>query len=162
MRRRDYSARQMSVTAMTQPIAALQRQGRGVPMRRHALALALALAAAGCLDFLYDAATALAADLQAQSKRVSRAAISFEHRPEPGRGGCADAYKVQFSAHAGLVVWCYAPGGSTQVVSSHVTTSHLPWVDVPSTLIVDKQRGEALSIELTPQGNAKPKLTRAW
>jgi hypothetical protein len=130
--------------------------------QRHAMALALGLAAVGCLDFLYDAATALAADIQGHAKRVSRTAISFEHRPDPGRGGCADAYKAQFSANAGLVVWCYAPGGGTQVVSSHITTSHLPWVDVPNTLIVDKQRGEALSIELTPQGNGKPRLTRAW
>jgi hypothetical protein len=123
------------------------------------------LAGTACGDF-YDAATSLAADLHAQSKRVSRGGspdvITFQHLPDPKRGGCADAYKAQFSAAAGMVVWCYAPGSNTQVVSSHITTSHLPSVDVPRTIIVDKARGEALSIELTRSGNGKPALTRAW
>lgn len=46
-----------------------------------------------------------------------------------------------------MVVWCYAPDSATEVVSSHGTTYHLRLVDVPETTIVDKQRGEPLSIE---------------
>jgi hypothetical protein len=135
-------------------------------MNRPAITVVLALSVAGCFGNLYDAATALAADLELQSKRVSRSGsagvITFEHRPDPKRGGCADAYKAQFSAAAGMVVWCYAPGSSTQVASSHITTSHLPSVDVPRTISVAKERGEALSIELTRGAGGKPALTRAW
>ena len=121
-------------------------------------------AGTACGDF-HDAATSLAADLQMQSKLVSRSGspdvITFQHLPDPKRGGCADAYKAQFSAAAGMLVLCYAPGSSTQVMSSHITTSHLPSVDVPRTIIVDKPRGEALSIELTRSSNGETALTRA-
>ena len=134
---------------------------------RHALrapaTAALAVSIAAC-SILEDAATAIANDLEAGAGRFERstdAATTIVHVPSARRGGCADDYRVQFSRASSLVVWCYAPGDDTKTVSSHTTTYHLNYVDVPETIIVDKKRGESLSIELA-KGAGKPVVKRVF
>ena len=114
-----------------------------------AVATALLTALAACMDFLTDAATAIAYDIEeAVGSGNGSATTTLVHVPKTRRGGCENDYRVQFSRDAALVVWCRAAGSSTESVSSHSTTYHLRFVTVPETLIVDKKKGESLSIEL--------------
>lgn len=53
------------------------------------------------------------------------------------------------------MIWCCAPGSATETVSSHSTTYHLRFVEVPETTILDKKRGESLAIDLV-RGGGKP------
>ncbi len=134
---------------------------RTIRCRWRAVAVTAACVAplAACPGAFYDAATAIAYDIESHTARHTRAGTStLVHVPKSGRGGCKDAYKVQFSRAAGLVVWCWAAGSTTQAVSSHATTYHLRFVDVPETIIVDKQRGESLAIEVA-RAAGKPAIT---
>jgi hypothetical protein len=123
---------------------------------RALLAAACAAALAGCRVNLEDGATAIANDIESHVRGGSSLLV---HRTTPKRGGCGDAYTVQFSKDAGLVVWCYAPGSATEVVSSHITTYHLRFVAVPETTILDKGKGEPLTIEIE-RGAGKPLVRR--
>ena len=117
-----------------------------------------------CVDFLADAATAIAYDIESHTERFARSGATtttLVHVPKASRGGCTDGYRVQFSRAAGLVVWCWAPGSTTESVSSHITTYHLRFVEVSETIIVDKPRGEPLSIEIT-KGRHKPVVGKVW
>lgn len=125
-----------------------------------AVSFAVALLA-GCDFTLEGGATAIANDIESQVKGAASGTTLLVHRTTKQRGGCADAYKVQFSRDAGMVVWCYAPGNTTEVVSSHSTTYHLRFVDVPETTIVDKPKGEPLRIEIE-RGAGKPVVRRVW
>lgn len=112
--------------------------------------LALPALLLGCSD----GATRIAYDLEAAAAALQRSGESrsvLRHVPEATPGGCAAAYSVQFTANAGLVIWCKdAPGGTA--TSSHITTYHLRYVNVPRTFNLDKAAGEALVIELAKQG----------
>jgi len=117
-----------------------------------------------CLDFLTDAATAIAYDIESHTASFARsnaAMATLVHVPKSSRGGCEDGYRVQFTRASSLVVWCRAPGSTAQSVSSHTTTYHLRFVDVSETIIVDKRRGEPLSIEIA-KGPHKPVVRRVW
>lgn len=117
----------------------------------------VAVSLASCFGFI-DAATAIAYDIEADAGRFARsgaASATIVHTPMSSRGGCKDDYRVQFSRASALVVWCRAPGSTTATVSSHTTTYHLRFVDVPETIIVDKRHGESLSIDLA-RGAGKP------
>lgn len=135
------------------------------PWRRRAILAAVAACApAACADLLADAATAIAYDIEAHAARFVASGAgesTLVHRPQARRGGCADAYRVQFSQAGGLVVWCRAPRDDSVTVSSHITTYHLRFVDVPATTIVDKARGEPLSIGFA-KGAHKPVVARVW
>jgi hypothetical protein len=116
------------------------------PASLAALAAALLV---GCSFAFEDGATAIAYDIESHVSRAARnGAATLLHRTSPRRGGCADAYRVQFSRESALVIWCHAPDSTAQVVSSHITTYHLRLVEVPETTIVDKARGEPLIIEI--------------
>ena len=120
----------------------------GNGFRKGLLVCALALWAC---SVLFDAATSIADDIETGSKRLSGSPdreLTIVHMPQASRGDCADSYRVQFTRDSLIGVWCYAPDDPTKVVSSHTTTYHLNYVDVPETTIVDKKRGEPLSIEL--------------
>jgi hypothetical protein len=127
-------------------------------------AVALALAVCFACSLLFDAATSIADDIETGSKQLrssSDSELTIIHTPQVSRSDCADAYRVQFSRDSLIAVWCYAPDDPTQVVSSHTTTYHLNWVDVPETTIVDKKKGESLSIELV-KGAGKPVVKRVF
>jgi len=126
-----------------------------------AFAVLAAAALTGCWVNLEDGATAIANDIESHVKGAGSGTSLLLHRTSKKRGGCADAYKVQFSKDAGMVVWCYAPGSTTEAVSSHITTYHLRFVDVPETTIVDKGKGEPLQIEIE-RGAGKAVVRRVW
>lgn len=114
--------------------------------------LALPALLAGCSD----GATRIAFDLESAAAALQRSGAErseLRHVPEASPGGCAAAYSVQFTADAGLVIWCKdVPGGVA--TSSHITTYHLRFVKVPRTFNLDKAAGEAMVIELAKQGGA--------
>jgi outer membrane lipoprotein-sorting protein len=124
---------------------------------------AIAVALLAC-SVLLDAATSIADDIETGSKKLrssSDSELTIVHTPHASRSDCADAYRVQFSRDSLIAVWCYAPDDPTRVVSSHTTTYHLNFVDVPDTTIVDKKKGEPLSIELV-KGADKPIVRRVF
>jgi len=125
-----------------------------MPITRRALpfaALVLSALIGGCGDFLTDGATRLAYELEATANKVSATGrTTLEHRPKATPDGCAGAYKLQLSANAGMVIWCKDAAGKT--VSSHITTYHLRFVDVPQTWIVDKAAGTPTFIDLERSG----------
>ncbi|HTO55498.1 MAG TPA: hypothetical protein VMR50_19095 [Myxococcota bacterium] len=128
------------------------------------LPAAIALASLCACSVLFDAATSIADDIETGAKQLkssSDSELTIVHTPKASRSDCADAYRVQFSRDSLIAVWCYAPGDPTKVVSSHTTTYHLNWVDVPETTIVDKKKGEPLSIELV-KGADKPIVKRVF
>ena len=54
---------------------------------------------------------------------------------------------MQFTANSALVIWCKKPDASA-VQSSHTTTYHLRFVEVPRTYKLDKGAGEPTLIDL--------------
>jgi hypothetical protein len=98
--------------------------------------------------FLTDAATRAAGEI-ADGVRHGQTKIELRMRPTPE--GCAADYKLQLSKQSALVIWCIDPI-TKSVTSSHTTTSHLAYVDVPQTFIVEKHAGELVTIELSGDG----------
>ena len=116
------------------------------------LTLAVAcLLLAGCTD----GATRIAAELEASAAAMRKSGAttsSLHHVPEKDPEGCAAAYTIQLSQNAGMLIWCKDTVGGP-ATSSHMTTSHLRYVDVPQTWIVDKAAGETTLIDLARQGD---------
>lgn len=131
---------------------------------RTVVPVAFAAAALFGCALLFDAATSIADDIETGAKQLessSQSELTIVHTPRALRHDCADAYRVQFARDSLIGVWCYAPDDPTKVVSSHTTTYHLNFVDVPKTTIVDKKKGEPLSIELV-KGAGKPVVERVF
>ncbi|MGH6644421.1 MAG: hypothetical protein ACRED3_17165, partial [Bradyrhizobium sp.] len=59
-----------------------------------------------------------------------------------------------------LVMWCKSASGDG-TVASHGTTSHLNYVDVPETTILEKRAGEPITFELQKTGG-KPSISRVY
>jgi hypothetical protein len=100
-----------------------------------------------------DGATRIAYEIEsgvAAFRRSDAKTASIRHVPEARPDGCAGAYTVQFTASSALVIWCKNPDGSG-VQSSHTTTYHLRFVEVPRTYKLDKGAGEATIIELAKE-----------
>src|SRR5262249_25683038 len=136
------------------------------PSRTMRIRAWMAFTAAACFacSVLFDAATSIADDIETGAKRLESSnerELTIVHIPQASRSDCADSYRVQFTRDSLIGVWCYAPDDPTKVVSSHTTTYHLNYVDVPETTIVDKKKGEPLSIELT-KSPGKPQVQRVF
>src|SRR5437773_2470620 len=87
-----------------------------------------------------DGATRIAFDIEsgvAAFERSTATSYSIRHVPDAKPDGCAGSYTVQFSAHSSLLIWC-KDSASSQVTSSHTTTYHLRFVEVPQTFKLDK------------------------
>lgn len=100
-----------------------------------------------------DGATRIAYEIEAGVAAFGRSdakTTSLRHVPEPRPDGCAGAYTVQFTASSALVIWCKKPDGDG-VQSSHITTYHLRFVEVPRTYKLDKDAGEATIIDLSKE-----------
>jgi hypothetical protein len=116
---------------------------------RRLLLLALLATAAGCGDFLTDAATRLAYDIEAGVSRLDNAPgarHTIVHRTPSKAGECVGPYMIQVDKVGALVIWCKDDAGRT--VSSHSTTYHARFIDTPQTYILDKPAGEPLTIDL--------------
>ena len=114
-------------------------------------------------DFLTDSATRMARDIGDASGKLnasSQPSYTLIHRPSPSPEGCEHDYKVQVSQQSILVMWCKSASGDS-TVASHGTTSHLNYVDVPETTIVEKRAGEPITFELQKTGG-KPSIVRVY
>jgi len=101
-----------------------------------------------------DGATRIAYEIESSVAAFNRSdakTASIRHVPEARPDGCAGAYTVQFTANSALVIWCKKPDGQ-EVQSSHITTYHLRFVEVPQTYKLDKGPGEATVIDLAKEG----------
>lgn len=97
----------------------------------------------GIFYFLTDASTRAAQDLQEGVEHKKNVVELAMYRfPE----GCSGRYKMQLSRESSLLVWCMDEKG--EVTSSHATTSHLPYVDVPKTYIIEKDAKESVFVSL--------------
>ena len=99
---------------------------------------------------LHDGATRIAYDIEsgvAQFQRSDAITYSIKHSPEAMPDGCAGAYTLQLSEKSSLVIWCKNADGAG-VTSSHTTTYHLRFVDVPRTYRLEKSAGEPTFIDL--------------
>jgi len=116
-----------------------------------------------CGDFLTDSATRVANDLQKAVESMQRSSAStytLVHRPKPSPEGCLHDYSFQLSRQSSMLVWCKSPNGEKNV-SSHTTTSHLRYVDVPEQINLEKRAGEPITIVLQ-KTLAKPVVVRAY
>jgi hypothetical protein len=130
---------------------------------RALLAAAIAAGLSSC-SFFKDPASALVSAIETGARELESSAAfksTIVHPPSPSSGDCPDAYRVQLLQQGPLTVWCLAPDDPAKIVSTHITTSHLKYVDVRDTTIVDKKRGEPLSIELAKSAG-KPVIERVF
>lgn len=116
-----------------------------------------------CADLWTDSATRAANDLEQAAdamRRTSAPTYTLVHRPKASPEGCADDYTFQLSKQSSLLVWCKSPSGDKNV-SSHATTYHLRFVDVPEQTVLQKRAGEPVTIELQ-RTSGKPIVVRAF
>lgn len=109
------------------------------------LGLVLLLTLTGCSD----AATRVAEDIEESAKKLDQPGASeytITHVPKSWPEGCDGDYTLQLSQASSLLVWC--KDASKKATSSHTTTYHLNFVDVPETFIVDKHAGEPAYIRI--------------
>jgi hypothetical protein len=102
-----------------------------------------------------DAATRVADDLEAGAKRFRKTATAtatVEHSPKATPEGCPGGYTLQLSEESALLVWCQDSIGGPSV-TSHTTTYHLNYVDVPRTLVIHKERGQHVWLDLAKEGD---------
>lgn len=114
-----------------------------------AATLAVCATMAGCGDFLTDAATRIAYDIEAGASRLGResgARYAIVHRTPSKAGQCVGPYMIQIDKVGALVIWCKDEAGRT--VSSHSTSYHGRLVDTPRTWILEKRAGSPLTIDL--------------
>ena len=106
----------------------------------------------GC-DIGTDAATRLAYDIEAGTKRLGKAAgakYSIEHKTPSKAGECAGPYTAQLDKVGAIIIWCRDAAGKT--VSSHSTSYHGRFVETPQTYTLEKPAGETLTIDLERRG----------
>ena len=102
-----------------------------------------------------DAATRVAYDIEAGAKRFRKAptvAATVEHAPKATPEGCPGGYTLQLSAESALLVWCQDSIAGPSL-SSHTTTYHLNYVEVPRTLVIHKGRGQHVWLDLAKDGD---------
>jgi len=113
---------------------------------RSTICAGLAVLACGCTD----GATRIAYDIEegvAAFRRSSASTHVIHHQPKAEPGGCSGAYRVQVSV--AVVIWCTPPAAGE---TSHITSYHNRFVDVPGTFIVDKAAGQGFDILLEKRG----------
>ena len=117
----------------------------------------------GCSDLWTDSATRAAYDLEeaaSATQRSSAPTYTLVHRPKASPEGCSHDYSFQLSRQSSLLMWCKSPDGTSNV-TSHATTYHLRYVDVPEQINLEKRAGEPVTIELQKTAG-KPKVLRAY
>lgn len=129
-----------------------ERQAR-LPHHRHWAITPVLLVALSACDGWTDAATRIAYDIEAGAARLGTtdgARHSIVHATPSTPDECTGPYKVQVDKVGALIIWCYDAAGRT--VSSHSTTYHGRFVDTPSTYILDKPAGSALTLDIERRG----------
>lgn len=100
-------------------------------------------------DIATDAATRLAGDIEAGVARLGQdlgSSYSVAHVTPSAAGQCVGPYTVQLDKVGALIIWC--KDGAARVVSSHSTSSHARFIDVPQTFRLDKPAGATLVIDI--------------
>jgi len=142
---------------VVQPIVRLRNNSCGL---KYAALVAALLLAAACSD----AATRVAYDIESNVNKLGSAEGSraeIVHMPRSWPEGCSGSYTMRISKgraiatghnnfhiaenSGGLAVGCYTGSGNR---GGWGTTYHLRFVDVPATVEVTKNTGEATVIEL--------------
>lgn len=116
------------------------------------LIVAAAIAATAC-DFATDPATRLAYDIEAGAEILGSengATFNIRHATPSKSGECSGPYKAQLDKVGALILWCQDAAGET--VSSHSTSYHARFVEMPQTYLIDKEAGETLTLELERRG----------
>jgi hypothetical protein len=111
-------------------------------MRRFVLVLCLAVGFAGC-DFMTDAATRIAYDLEREAaalRRSGETTRTFTHKPKASPEGITGPYTVRL--------------GRALSISKYHTSYHSNFVEVPKALVVRKGEGEVFQIVLTRVGDS--------
>lgn len=102
-----------------------------------------------CFGDSTDAATRLAFDIEAGADRLggeAGATYSIRHRTASKSGECTGPYAVQLDKVGALIVWCKDADGRT--VTSHSTSYHARFVDIPRSYVLEKEVGTELIIDL--------------
>jgi len=102
-----------------------------------------------CFGESTDAATRLAFDIEAGADRLGRdpgATHSVRHHTPSKPGECSGPYAVQLDKVGALIVWCKDAAGRT--VTSHSTSYHARFVDIPRTYRLEKDAGTELIVDL--------------
>lgn len=121
---------------------------------RHGMGFAVVLALLSGCGAGTDAATRLAADIEAGAAQLgARSGDHFriEHRTPSRAGECTGPYTVQLDTVGALIIWCKDASGQT--VSSHSTSYHARFVDTPRTWLLHKPAGETLAIDIERRGS---------
>lgn len=121
-------------------------------VRKCTLAVSFVLLLSGCTD----GATRIAYDIQNGAEKLQHSnevTHVVRHIPKAYPDGCGDAYKVQFSKDSLIVIWC-KDSSTGNTTSSHSTTYHLNFVKVPKSYLLEKKRGEPISIKLSKEDGA--------
>jgi hypothetical protein len=103
---------------------------------------------AGCA-FLTDPATRLAYDIEAGANRLGKQAdakYTIEHHEPSKPGECVGPYSIQLDKVGAIIIWCKDAAGHT--VSSHSTSYHARFVDIPQTYLLEKPADSTLTIAL--------------
>ena len=115
---------------------------------KRALLFVFLVALSGCGVFT-DPATRIAFDIEAGASRLSAeegASYTIRHAEPSKSGECTGPYKIQLDKVGALIIWCEDADGRT--ISSHSTSYHARFVDMPKTYIVDKPARSVLLITI--------------
>ena len=123
------------------------------------LVVALLVGVASCGDFMTDAATRLAYEIEREAKELKRSnetTRTLVHTPKGSPEGVDGAYTVKLvlghAGRRGLSVSGFNIAQQKQV--GYGTTYHLNFVEVPKDLVISKRAGETVMIVLTRAGDA--------
>lgn len=124
-------------------------------------AVLIALCILGC-SFLEDAATSLAHDIERGVRQLESGEGSTHvivHDASKRATADARTIKVQLDEVGALIVWYMDADG--EVLESGSTTYLSRFVDIPETILVDKQIESPLSIEVQRR-NGRAVVARAY
>lgn len=122
-------------------------------MPRLLFALALFGFMAGCGDFMTDAATRLAYQIESEAKALrgsKETTRTFAHKPKSSPEGVTGAYVLTFVAGPlGKGYLAFSKGPQEQW---YHTSYHLRFVEVPQDLKIRKAEGQAVQVVLKRSG----------
>jgi hypothetical protein len=124
-------------------------------MRHTLLALTLLGCLAGCGDFMTDAATRLAHEIEREAKALrssNETTRAFTHKPKSSPEGVVGPYTVTFGGGPlGKGYLAFSKGAQEQW---YHTSYHLRFVEVPESLKIKKAEGQSFVVVLKRSGDA--------
>lgn len=108
------------------------------------------LICSGCRDFMTDAATRVAFEIETEAEALAQSTEktrTFLHHPKRRPAGCADVYTMTLHGNGTLSVHCL------ERTNAYSTTYHRRFVHAPRALSVSHAGGEATRITLQKSGS---------